>query len=317
MLNPDSTPYAGTPFQFIQEMSTPFKKAYPEGFFEVFRGVQPRTAYRKGAGLKTYKFAADKDLATFGYGENKILTPFDDDQVAGTYHLIHPKESGKNLVLNTGNDYWSNVRIIPMSESEKIEKKGILSAKLSWLDMKIKEFQNYIDENHKNLDDESFIKYKLDELPNQLYKIDSFMKEKAAIQDYLDNFDTYQEQYENIPLDLLLRIPTRTEERLQAIGVYNNLPLNAVTNSLGQALGLTDYRSLLLKNINDGGFGNVTILNNRPGNFFKSRIGNVGWYDLQNSDIYKQYGGEYQLGDEVDEATMKELKKQGYTFEKL
>jgi hypothetical protein len=30
-----------------------------------------------------------------------------------------------------------------------------------------------------------------------------------------------------------------------------------------------------------------------------------------------QTGGEYQLGDEVDEATMKKLKKLGFTFEKI
>ena len=41
--------------------------------------------------------------------------------------------------------------------------------------------------------------------------------------------------------------------------------------------------------------------------------------ELPNYKLTRHYsdGGSYELGDEVDEATMKELEKLGYTFEKL
>ena len=76
---------------------------------------------------------------------------------------------------------------------------------------------------------------------------------------------------------------------------------------------------MLLKNITDGGFGDVSIINNRPGNYLKSRIGNTGFFKMDSPHIYKNLGGEsnYELGDEVDEATMKQLKELGYTFEKI
>jgi hypothetical protein len=37
--------------------------------------------------------------------------------------------------------------------------------------------------------------------------------------------------------------------------------------------------------------------------------------DFSYKEQKKQYGGEYQLGDEVDKATMQKLKENGYTFE--
>ena len=45
-----------------------------------------------------------------------------------------------------------------------------------------------------------------------------------------------------------------------------------------------------------------------PKNKYGYSVGNL---------IRKQDGGEYKLGEEVDEATMRRLKKLGYTFEKL
>jgi len=54
----------------------------------------------------------------------------------------------------------------------------------------------------------------------------------------------------------------------------------------------------------------------------KSKIGNQGFFKQTpgaGSNIYHKMGGEsnYELGDEVDEATMKQLKELGYTFEKI
>jgi len=42
-----------------------------------------------------------------------------------------------------------------------------------------------------------------------------------------------------------------------------------------------------IKNINDGGFGDVIIVNHKRGNYLKSLIGNNGFFDMTNPNIYK------------------------------
>ena len=42
-----------------------------------------------------------------------------------------------------------------------------------------------------------------------------------------------------------------------------------------------------LNNINDGGYGDVTIVNHKKGNYLKSAIGNNGMFDMTNPNIYK------------------------------
>lgn len=91
------------------------------------------------------------------------------------------------------------------------------------------------------------------------------------------------------------------------------------TNDVAEFLPTSNLNSVILKGLNDGGKGTVHIVNNRPGNYLKSTVGNVGFFNMNDPNIYKSLGGEsdYELGDEVDKATMKKLKAQGYTFEEI
>ena len=41
-----------------------------------------------------------------------------------------------------------------------------------------------------------------------------------------------------------------------------------------------------LKNIEDSGVGDVTIVNHKPGNYLKSAVGNNGMFDMTNPNIY-------------------------------
>jgi hypothetical protein len=59
------------------------------------------------------------------------------------------------------------------------------------------------------------------------------------------------------------------------------------TDAIAAYLPETDLRKVKLKDIVDGNFGDVTIVNNRPGNYLKSRVGNVGFFDMTNPNIYK------------------------------
>jgi len=65
------------------------------------------------------------------------------------------------------------------------------------------------------------------------------------------------------------------------------------TDELGNFIKKKDKPYINISNINDRGtpenfvYGDVNIINNKPGNYLKSRIGNVGFFDMKNPNIYK------------------------------
>jgi hypothetical protein len=261
MKNADGTPYMGSPQQFIQEQSSYFKNAFPEGYETVFRGVNKKNAFadfNRGKGFSGDRgiFTANPELAyqyaNYHAGTEPItLNPFVNDNVQGIYELIYPK--GKQLIHDAQGADWRNVDILNNTTSN-----------------------------------------------------DPF--ELQRLNDYFGNL----QRSEN---DVLMQ----NNNGLSSPFPRTRPGLLTTTDKIADYIPQTNLNSILLKNIVDGGFGNVTIVNNRPGNYLKSRIGNTGFFKMDNSHIYKSLGGEsdYELGDEVDEATMKELKKLGYTFEKI
>jgi hypothetical protein len=62
MKNPDGSPYQGTPEQFIQEQSSHFRKAYPEGYNEVFRGVTDLNSFKDFTLSKNPYLIGDKAI---------------------------------------------------------------------------------------------------------------------------------------------------------------------------------------------------------------------------------------------------------------
>lgn len=59
------------------------------------------------------------------------------------------------------------------------------------------------------------------------------------------------------------------------------------TDNIAEYIPKTDLNAITLQNIIDGGVGDVTIVNNRVGNYLKSLKGNVGDFDMTNPNIYK------------------------------
>ena len=317
MKNPDGTPYQGTPEQFIQEQSSHFKKAFPEGYNEVFRGVSDLNAFKdftlsKNPNLIGDKaiFTADKNLAKDYAGLNvlpiKMLNPFIEDNNRGVYNLIYPK--GKQITYNTGRADWLEINLSKNATKENLQYQ-IDTAKKHYERLK-----NLATKGDMNED------FKKNVLDGQKQIIEN-------LQSLHDNFDNVIHDKEAFA------------EMRKVLGDITS------TDAIAEYLPKTDLRSVTLQNIIDGGLGDVTIVNNRPGNYLKSRIGNVGFFNMNNPNIYKslaplaigagagalmanpytdespigeyQTGGEYQLGDEVDEATMKKLKKLGFTFEQI
>lgn len=312
MKNADGSPYLGSEYEYIQEQSEPFKKAFPEGFNQVFRGVNKKTAFRDFSRGK--KLSGDRAMFTGDYlvgddyakfhsrqDDNNILTPFVQDNVTGLYNLIYPK--GKEVIYNAGTDFWSNIGSgisdfnsnALLSEFELETTKNLLNARLE----RLLELQK---NNPSN-----FLKNEIADIQNRFLLLNN---NETAFNRIMPGTDLEQLRI----LNSELKPPTKND----------NLDIldRVTTNTLAEAISRTGLNSVILQNVVDGPFGDVHIVNNRPGNYLKSKIGNQGFFKQTpgaGSNIYHKMGGEsnYELGDEVDEATMKQLKKLGYTFEKI
>jgi len=205
MKNPDGTPFEGTPEQFIQFQSSHFKKAFPQGFENVYRGVNKKNAFADFS--KGRKISGDRgiftsnpelawDYANFHAGTPVNLNPFVNDNVQGLYNLIYPK--GKTLVHDANQATWKDVNIFDNITSND--------------DIEIQKLKDY----------------------------------------------------------------------------FRNANLEKITtNDIARYIPESDLNSIVLKNINDGGLGDITVVNNRPGNYLKSLVGNVGFFDMTNPNIYK------------------------------
>jgi hypothetical protein len=247
MKNPDGTPYLGSPLQFIQEQSENFKNAFPEGYYKVYRGVQPENSFQDFSYSKDKKLMGDRAIFTanrmlankysrFFKGEQlkSFLDPSDSDNTRGTFSLVYPM--GKHMAVDMRDRVWNHLGYMEHGVSNSLPD--------------LESFNNYI----------------------------TNMK------------DAYGSSKE-----------------------YRN------TDDIAKFLPTSNLNSIILKGLNDSGKGNVHIVNNRPGNYLKSTIGNEGFFNMNSPNIYKSLGGEsdYELGDEVDKTTMERLIKEGYTFEEI
>ena len=59
------------------------------------------------------------------------------------------------------------------------------------------------------------------------------------------------------------------------------------TDDIAEYIASTNLNKIKLRNIIDGDLGDVTIVNNKPGNYLKSAVGNNGMFDMSNPNIYK------------------------------
>lgn len=286
MKNADGSPYQGSPEQFIQEQSSWFKKAYPEGYDETFRGVGPRNNDPdfSNSGLSEDLvgdrgiFTADRELAS-SYVPNvkinnkwadkkQILSPLSSKDEPGVFNLIHPK--GKQIDFNVMNDFFNEVNLTKAGSS----KESILEQ----------------------------LKYKKNHL-DRLKKIDADPDIIQNQEKLLKKLEGYANDFENIKTDW-----NEFEKMKSILGEITS------TDDIANYLPSTDLRKITLKNILDGGLGDVTIVNNRPGNYLKSRVGNVGFFNLNDPNIYKALvpaaiAGAGALQKEKDGGSTKQLSK--------
>jgi hypothetical protein len=73
----------------------------------------------------------------------------------------------------------------------------------------------------------------------------------------------------------------------KSIDNKNTAPYLFTTDDVAQYIKKQGIDRALIRNVDDGGFGNVLIHNQRPGNYAKSLRGNNGMFDMNNPNIYK------------------------------
>ena len=106
MKNADGTPFQGTPEQFIQQQSTKFKQAYPEGTEITYRGGDKRDALKSDWGSKSNVVFTTKDE----YGARAYNRTLDQPPLVlteappeGISQLYMPKTTNKIVI--DGNEY--------------------------------------------------------------------------------------------------------------------------------------------------------------------------------------------------------------------
>lgn len=268
MQNPDGSVFKGTPEQFIQQQSSYFKKAYPQGYNEVYRGVSANTSFPNfnesaDPGLRGPRgiFTANKELASnYIFGpqgwkeEKRILTPFDPDNTPGLFELIYPK--GKQITRYQNLDDWTNIDLARTPTKENIKYN--------------------IDNTKSQLERRKKITEELASTEGMSSIADQAKIEIKSQEDRIKQLQKYYDDFDNIIND-----EAEFNKMKKALGEQTT------TDTIAKYIPNTKLRSVTLQDIIDSGQGDVTIVNNRPGNYLKSMVGNVGFFDLKNPNVYK------------------------------
>lgn len=254
MKNPDGSAFKGTPEQFVQQNSENFKKAFPEGFENVWRGVKN---WSSSDVLRPERavFTADEKLAGKYTKGNKILTYDDnflkpttknsDELSEGVFNLAH-KKSSNNIELNFNKDHWNNLSVKT--------KEALLSDRYTDLQEYLRELK--------------LIKK---------YEPDSY----SSLTDYAK-----QRIKENRSIISNQRNSKGNDSRI-VNEIKNAIGSKVSTDDLAKYIEDKNIDFIKLNNIHDGWLGDVSIVNHKKGNYLKSLVGNNGMFDMTNPNIYK------------------------------
>lgn len=272
MKNPDGTKFEGSPEQFIQQQSSHYKRAFPEGADKLYRGVggsgevrtnfaDPDIDYDMSDVIFTSK---DKSQAMSYAHRPETITPENSrDLKGGIFELLTPSNS-KKIELDTSGSIFTNVKI----NTSKEEAIASIDKAMSDLYRKKNDYLNYTVKD----------KTPPDMVRTQLKNYDSMINELKSLEGDIDElYKTYDP----------------TEAKAFWKGAIESLREGESdadwidTDELAYYLINTDYDRLIMRNIDDEGIGTVNVIKNREGNYLKSAVGNVGFFDLTNPDVFK------------------------------
>lgn len=262
MKNPDGSEFDGTPEQFVQQNSKNFKKAFPEGSENVFRGTGENIAeLRPNRSI----FTANQELAS-GYAPfNKKSIFLNSESGEGGVHSFYRKNSKNSLELDANNTSWTSVDL-----SNKRLTKDYFERNIKSQEDQITKQKEYLSKMKQNPNGSW-------EAPDgTTYSNDLYKNTVAERELYLKDL---KERYKNI--DNLISNPKELEEMKKVLGN------TTTTDDIAAYVEKRNLDYVKLKNIEDSGVGDVTIINHKPGNYLKSAIGNNGMFDMNNPNIYK------------------------------
>lgn len=262
MKNPDGSAFRGTPEQFVQQNSSNFKKAFPEGSENVFRGTGENIAELRP---NRSTFTANQELAS-GYAPfNKKSNFLNSESVEGGVHSFYRKNSKNSLELDANNTSWTSVDL-----SNRRLTKDYFERNIKSQEDQITKQKEYLSKMKQNPNGSW-------EAPDgTTYSNDLYKNTVAERELYLKDL---KERYKNI--DNLISNPKELEEMRKVLGN------TSTTDDIATYVEKRNLDYVKLKNIEDSGVGDVTIVNHKPGNYLKSAVGNNGMFDMTNPNIYK------------------------------
>ena len=269
MKNSDGSAFKGSPEQFVQQQSKRFKESFPEGFNEVYRGTSIHHPELQPPGSFLHKksvFTADKDLASHYTplpNRSTMLGSSAPENSGGIMQLAH-KKSNNSLEFDGFGDFWTDIDLTDPKSSETFIKINIDNMK----DV-IKRQREHLKKGVKNADGSwtiGNVKYSDD-----LYKEGTKVQEKIL------------KQWE----DRLELVNKLEDEPIELKKMREVLGKKASTDDIAKYIDDKKIDYVKIKGINDGGFGDVSIVRHQDNNYLKSLIGNNGMFDMSNPNIYK------------------------------
>lgn len=263
MKNPDGSEFKGTPEQFVQQNSKNFKKAYPEGFEETYRGIvmNQSAALRPGRAM----FTGDENLARGYSASDDFINSEELINEGGMLKLIYPK-SENSLIHDTRGSDWQSVNVDAVDEVSKT------------VDDNINSLQKTIDRKKKSLETATYN-------PSERYWEFPDSDVKLDMNVFLEGTKPEEEM-----LNKLLNIKEKgfisTNPKILS-DIKSKLGKRPNTDEIAEYIEKNNVDHVTLKNIQDGSFGDISIINHKPGNYLKSAIGNNGMFDMSNANIFK------------------------------
>jgi hypothetical protein len=247
MKNPDGSSFQGTPEQFVQQNSENFKNAFPDGVNRVYRGV--------------------------GYNNNN--PDFSKGYVGGDRSIF---TANKDLAISYVPGLKKDQILTPFSDSNaygvfdlgfpKGDQINYNAMNSDWTNVDLATWSN-----KANLEKNLAIQKKyLDTYKNS-------GREPSVVNNLENHISKLQKQIDDFD-----KLPSNKEEFNNMKNLLGDEPS---TDDIAAYLPKTNLNNITLRNVYDGGFGDVTIVNNRPGNYLKSMVGNNGMFDMTNPNIYK------------------------------
>lgn len=266
MKNADGSDFEGSPEQFIQQQSSFYKDAFPDGGTRVYRGVGPND-WKEGPGAPRWDdggydpensvpanstvFASeDLDQAMSYQGDRaRWGGPFLDSETyknpkGGTYDLQAP--SGRDVAGDQSGRAYQNL--------------GTTRGRGPFKPRGIRELSS-----EKELN-EFYSEYNAWAKKNKRGTITEYDRNQSIVDS--PRFDTIDEEQ----------------------AYYKSLPTAASTDDVADFLASKEgkkYSSFTARDLDDNAQGDVRIHNNRKGSYLKSNVGNVGFFDLNNPDVFK------------------------------